>query len=277
MKKKILVCSIIRNQAHNIPTWYQLLNHLNFLLANQYDLYLSVYENDSLDDTKQLLKNADFSKFANYRLISENLGTQQFGSIWSIERLKNLAMYRQKCLDGFDLNQFEKIAYIESDIVYDPNWCQELILAKHPAQVGIVPDVYSAWSLRSFTNPKESMYLYDVCATRQTSKDICWNFQNEHNWTVNNIIKTNLGGVDGFCLFSLYSTFNCFCVYNVNPFIKNNIKWNYINPRINASNIQADDNRNYWIDSDTVVICEDFHKHGYHNILINKNCLVRHL
>lgn len=174
MKKKILVCTIMRNQEDNILTWR---NQLERLIQNcpEYDFTISVYENDSTDLTKEYLDSIRESFIIlniDFIIKCENIGTQKYGSVWSLDRIKNLANARQRCIDQVGHLNFDKIAFIEPDIEYDPNWCKELILAKHPEQASIVPHIYSAWSLRSSFHPKESSYLYDTCATRQTDKDV---------------------------------------------------------------------------------------------------------
>jgi hypothetical protein len=218
-------------------------------------------------------KNGPFSFILN----SENLGTKQYASIWSLDRLRNLAAYRQKAINQVGHLDFDKIAFIEPDVSYDPKWCSELINAKHPEQVGIVPDIYSGWSLRSERHPKESVFLYDTCATRQTKYDLCWEFGKENLWRGKSLIKTHISDIDSNCLHQVWSTFNCFCVYNIKPF-KEGLKWSYINKRLSNGQefINDGDYGSGWLDADTVVICEDFRERGHSNILINTNCIVRH-
>lgn len=273
--KNILICSIIRNQEHNLNFWYnQIFNLTKILKENNYNVSLSIFENDSQDKTKEILSNFDFSFLNLKKNESKNFGTIQYSSIWSYDRLKNLAFYRQQCLEGIDLTEFDKIAYIEPDIIYDPYWCSELVLANHLKSINIEPDIYSAWSLRSMKHPKESMYLYDTCATRYSEFDLNWDVAKENEIINKSLIKTYLSPIDSNCIHKVWSTFNCFCVYSSKPFIENNIKWNFINTRLDT---KQGSYHNGWLEADTVVICEDFHKNGYHNIYLNKNCIVRHI
>lgn len=276
MNKHVLICSIIRNQEKNLNLWYNQITTLaNILKQNNYELSVSIFENDSVDRTKDILNNFNFD-FANLKKIeSKNFNNEQYSSIWSYERLKNLAFYRQQCLENLDLNLFNKIAYIEPDIEYDPNWCKELILANHLKSINIEPDIYSAWSLRSLSHPKESMYLYDTCATRYLKEDLFWDVSKENEIINKSLIRTHISNIDSNCIHKVWSTFNCFCVYSSKPFIDKKIKWDFLNKRI-------DTNQGYyegrgWLDADTAVICEDFQENGYDKIFINKNCLVRHL
>jgi len=278
--KNILVCTIIRNQINNLDRWW---HQLHELVAHcpEYNFTFSIFENDSTDGTKEwLVKN--LSNQENVVFSSVDIGTRQYGSVWSVDRIKNLAHYRQKCLNQVNINIFNKVAYIEPDIEYDAKWCSELINARHPAQLGIVPDIYSAWALRSLNNPKESTFLYDTCATRQTKDDLVWNFESESKWRRETVQPTDLGGADSNCLHTLYSTFNCFCVYNSEAFktksSQSEVKWGYTNKGLNTNqtSFRDHDNNISWLDADTAVICEDFREKGYNKIYINTNCLVRH-
>lgn len=278
MKKRILVCTIMRNQEKNIYDWQRQLFRL-IEICPEYEFTISIYENDSTDKTKKLLSIIDWSQVDSPRLFSfsENIGTKQYDSVWNLDRLCNLANARQKCIDQVGHLNFDKIAFIEPDVEYDPEWCKELISAKHPEQAGIVPDIYSGWSLRSSAHPKESCYIYDTCAVRQTNKDACWNFENESVWRGKSLVKTRFSDIDSNCLHHVWSTFNCFCVYNAEPF-RRGIKWNYVNKRLNTGQEYIDDGDggSGWLDADTSVICEDFRRAGYGNILLNTNCLIRH-
>ena len=280
MKKRILICTIMRNQGANIDTWRRQLEEL-ILFCPEYEFTISVYENDSTDGTKAALdvivKNAPFFAFGDrFHVVCENIGTKQYGSIWNVDRLRNLATARQKCIDQVGHLNFDKIAFIEPDVEYDPKWCKELILARHPAQAQLTPHIYSGWSLRSSKHPKESHFLYDTTATRQTHKDVCWNFENESSWRGKSLIPTAFSDIDSNCLHFVWSTFNCFCVYDVEPF-KKGLEWDYQNYRLNTGQeLIKDGDIDTWLDADTSIMCEDFRAMGFNNIFLNTNCLVRH-
>lgn len=272
---------------------------LSALVRDEYEVTLAAYENDSTDGTGEWLHNTATNPLSvgipfPFHVFTQTLGTQQYGSVWSIDRIRNLAAARNKCLDIAEtvpgkLVQFDKIAYIEPDVSYDPEWCKELILARHPRAAGLAePHVYSGWSLRTTKHPKESVFLYDTCATRQSKEDSSWDFEHDGAgfWRGASLIKTDLGGVDNNCLHRVWSTFNCFCVYDATPFKEgkwdslypNGLRWGYVNKRFDPSGIRIEDGDygSGWLDSDTSILCEDMHKRGYNNILINTNCLIRH-
>lgn len=279
--KRLLICSIIRDCLPYLDRWFNQLLELQSICANEYDLYLSVYENDSEDGTdswlSELPKRASSFK-GKGAICCENLGTLHYRSVARLDRLRNLAAARQRCLDlagyKWGLAGFDKVAYIEPDVTYDPKWCSELILANHPRAAGVgEPDIYSGWSLRSEANPKESLLLYDTCATRQTEKDLCWNFANEHKWREESLVRTGLKDVHANSLHRVWSTFNGFCVYRMEPFLYG-AKWGCINQRLDTGWADLGDG---WLEADTTCICERFREMGYNGVYLNTNCLIRHL
>lgn len=281
--KKLLVCTIMRNAAPHVPHWAARLNELAEILQKYFgwETYLSVVENDSTDGTVHAFEDIKWGHSIKQRsFLTQTLGTFQYGSVWSLDRLRNLANARQECLsqaeERWGLATFDKIAYIEVDVQYDPMWCWELIVGAHFDAARLPqPDIYSGWSLRSMRNPKESQFLYDSCATRQDSTDTCWDFRKEYDWRANRLIQTYLSHENSNCLYPVWSTFNCFCVYNAAPFAdaNNPIKWGYINRRLDNGQQRIEDG---FLEADTVVVCEDFRARGMSGVYLNTNCLVRH-
>lgn len=284
--KRLLVCSILRNSRPHLDRWFGQLLRLQSLCADEWEMCLSVYENDSIDGTAECLVSLSKNAHAFMGKVivgSEKLGTPHYSSIWHPDRMRNLAMARQKCLDQanakWGLDSFQKVAYIEPDVAYDPIWCFELILARHLTVASIGdPDIYSGWSLRSEIHPKESVYLYDTCATRQTDRDTCWDFFKQQTWKDESLIKTHLNHFNSNCLHKVWSTFNCFCVYKMEPFLRG-ARWGWVNTRLNTGQqyINDGDNGSGWCEADTVCICERFRAMGYNGIYLNTNCLIRHL
>lgn len=274
-RKHVLICTIVRDVVKNLDTWASQLDALARFISEDYDVSFSIFENDSVDGSNEWLE-SNVCISDRVKLTTTKLGTLKYGSIWSYDRLRNLAAARQACLDQVgDLSKFDKIAYIEPDVTYDPKWCAELILARHPMAAGLgEPDIYSGWSLRSLDNPKESSFLYDTCATRQLDEDNCWHFAGESVWRESSLVQTDLGGHNNNCLHRVWSTFNCFCVYNAQPF-KDGLKWSYVNRRLNNGQSRVDNAG--WLEADTVAICEDFRTLGCNRVYLNTNCLIRHV
>ena len=293
--RRLLVCTIVRDALPHLDTWWHQLAELTKLVAGEYDVTLSVAENDSVDGSAGWLRlqydrwgdwHANWGPLLDgFHLSTQTLGTQRYPSIWSVDRLRNLATARQQCLDQVpDLAAFDKVAYVEVDCTWDARWCQELVLARHPLAAGLgEPDIYSGWSLRPLSNPKESVFLYDTCATRATKDDTCWDVTEQcGRWRGATVIPTDLGGPDSMCLHPVWSTFSCFCVYNAEPF-KRGVRWDYLNPRLDTGQPRygraGPDLQQHiegWLDSDTSVLCEAFRARGYDKVYLNTNCLVRH-
>ncbi len=280
--QRVLICTIMRNQRSHVETWLSQLTRLwEILVNNGYEVEMSVVENDSVDGTDRWLNSDALRSIPPFKwhISTDKLGTVQYGSIWSLDRLRNLANARQRCLDQVgDLTRFTKVAWVEPDVTYDPKWCAELILARHPRAAGLgEPDIYSGWSLRSEANPKESVYLYDVCATRATCYDTSWDITEANGtWRAKTVIPTDLGGADAMCLHAVWSTFSCFCVYNAEPF-KRGLKWGYLNKRLNTGQPWIDDGENSgYLEADTSQMCESFRANGFNKVYLNTNCLTRH-
>lgn len=280
----------MRNACSHLERYSDQLAGLREQLKGHYEVDVSIYENDSIDGTTEWLRTQDNAArlwdhvLGTQRtsvITTEKLGTQQYGSVWHIDRLKQLAAARQKCLDqvGDRLGTYDKVACVEVDCSWDPRWCSELILARHPLAAGLgEPDIYSGWSLRSETNPKESTFLYDTCATRATRDDLTWDVAEDGGrWRAASLIPTNLGGNDSNCLHRVWSTFNCFCVYNARPFIEG-IKWDWVNHRFDTGQGMVDgrDGHLAALEADTASLCETFRAHGHDQIYLNTNCLIRH-
>lgn len=290
--KHLLVCTIMRNARGHLERYNAQLAGLRAQLKGYYTVHVSIYENDSTDGTAEWLQQArDAGRLHAHcfpdqptqsTITTAKLGTQQYGSVWDIARLRQLAAARQACLDQArdQLLVADKVAFIEPDVSWDASWCAELVLAAHPKAAGLPePDIYSGWSLRSASHPKEAQFLYDTCATRATRDDLCWDISEAcGTWRGQSLVPTGLGGVHANCLHRLWSTFNCFCVYRAAPFAAG-LRWGYINTRFNPSGIYVDDgdHGSGWVDCDTAVMCERFRAAGYGGIYLNTNCLIRHL
>lgn len=227
-----LISTIVRNREKTLPVWYQQIKYL--ALNNPTDNFsLSIYQNDSTDASQSLLDGFDFSFLKDVKIQHEVLGTRYFGSVMSKERVENLAKARNKTLDVFtDLSLFDKIISIEPDVEYTDE-VSKLLHSEY--------DIYSGYS-----RMRGGAVLYDTWATRALS--------DHHNWgggVINNTIP-------------VWSTFNCFCVYNAKPFSEG-ARFHWFNKRFNQ------------YDCDTVVICEEFRERGYNLIYMNGSIKIEHV
>ena len=78
----ILICSIIRNQEPNLNLWYSQLIRLSKLIHG--DVYLSVFENDSSDQTKSILNSLSYP-FSSI-VTCKDLNKRFYGIVWSLDK-----------------------------------------------------------------------------------------------------------------------------------------------------------------------------------------------
>lgn len=297
----ILISTIVRNRESTLPLWLtQIRNLVSEDPSNNY--YLSIYENDSEDGSLELIKSFDYSFAKNYSVITEKLGTPQWHAhkegqkTWKGEgkevidgygdshpfwrnkfyyldgvfimstkdRVDMLANARNKSIYecGF-LEDCDYVLSIEPDIRYTPSEAlQHIILPfahnKNNKNYDILSgrsmselrpgDRFNASGNSSNTAPSDWHFLlYDSWATRRTKPQQEWDFD-----------------VDLEGIMPVWSTYNCFCMYNAAPF-KRRITFSGFNARLNK-----------W-DCDTSVVCEGFRSHGYNNIYMDCNFRVGHI
>ena len=239
-KQKVLIYSIIRNDERHLDNYYFRIKKLVKSFP-EYEFYLSLYENDSIDATKQKLFNSDLSMFAKVSVISENIGTKFYGPTKDADRVKNLANARNKALlaNNF-IDEVDYVLMIDIDMKFDIDVAKQLFSFKN-----IEPDfdIVSATSIRSGQ-------LYDSWATRESAKYDPKTKQLFETYRKEKYKK-------------YYSTSNGFCLYKAKPF-KDGVRYGYINKVTSEP------------DCEMVVVCQDFQKAGYKNIYIIHDALVYH-
>jgi hypothetical protein len=266
---KILICTIMRNRADDLAQWHRQIKELVTTdVANEY--FLSVYENDSTDGTWDVLKGLDFSFIQYVNIMTETLNTEYFGSVVSAQRVINLANARNKVIySSGSYHVADKIVFIETGITYrtaDAIAC----IAK-----SVHYDILSGLSIPSpidfdikTLDPATvlTISIYDCWATRLSP----------HSYWEQHV---NAGSQ---LITPVWSTFNCFCVYNAEPF-KAGISFGWPNTRVknmrvvpeNAALRQPTAEMAY-SDCDTAVVCENFHRNGYSKVAIDTSFWVGH-
>ena len=239
-KEKILICSIIRNEVKFIDAYHKRLTQM-IKTFPQYEFYLSLYENDSVDGTKQSLLSKDWTAFSGISIISENINTKDYGPVKDADRVKNLANARNKVVAGGNFIDFsDYVLMIDSDIAFDMDSAKKILEFKN-----IEPnfDIVSAASIRK-------KYLYDQWATRNDAeydphmRELYQKYRKEPYR-------------------KYYSTSNGFCLYRAQPF-REGVKFDYINTVTKQA------------DCEMVVVCQKFHQLGYKNIYIVHGAEVYH-
>lgn len=230
----ILICTIVRDRVNKLDQWLdQLMDVVEYNKDHSFDI--SLYENDSVDGTKKWIKHYfdnDSNNFFNKIWVkTENLGTRKFGSIAHEERVKLLADARNKCMDRVNIEDYDYVLWIESDVRYNPK------------DIKILLDECENWDILSGAS-YEGNRIYDTWATRLTDNEEWWSAAGKEDQLV-----------DSKGIIHVSSTFNCVCLYKAEA-IKKHTFSGY------SEKIQR-------FDCDTAVICEKFKANGYNKIGMN--------
>lgn len=239
-KEKVLIYSIIRNEAGFMDRYHSQLQKIVQTFPN-YEFYLSIYENDSNDGTKQKIFSKDWSFFNKVSIISENINTKDYGAVKDGDRVKNLSIARNRAIEANEmLDKVDYVMMIESDFRFNMHTVKQILDFKD-----IEPDfhIVSAISIRNG-------HLYDAWATRkkpQFEKGVPVLHPNYKNKPYD----------------KYYSTSNGICLYRAKPF-QEGARYGWINTVTGEA------------DCDTVVVCQDFIERGYDNIYILHNAEAYH-
>jgi glycosyltransferase involved in cell wall biosynthesis len=241
-KENILVYSIIRNRANNINRFHSQL--VKMVKSNpNFNFYLSIYENDSTDQTKQQLFLKDWSFFKGVSIITENIDTEYFESVKSAQRVENLSKARNKAIEaGGFLDKMDYVLMVEGDVMYSNDHAQELLNFKNKEPNF---DIVSTISLRK--NGKH----YDWWATRTSA------VYNTDKSEIEPDYESKQYG-------KYYSTSNGLCLYRAKAF-KEGVRHHWIN-KVTGE-----------FDCEMVVLCQGFHEKGYKNIYILYKAEAHHL
>lgn len=241
-KENILVYSIIRNRANNINRFHSQL--VKMVKSNpNFNFYLSIYENDSTDQTKQQLFLKDWSFFKGVSIITENIDTEYFESVKSAQRVENLSKARNKAIEaGGFLDKMDYVLMVEGDVMYSNDHAQELLNFKNKEPNF---DIVSTISLRK--NGKH----YDWWATRTSA------VYNPDKSEIEPDYESKQYG-------KYYSTSNGLCLYRAKAF-KEGVRHHWIN-KVTGE-----------FDCEMVVLCQGFHEKGYKNIYILYKAEAHHL
>lgn len=169
---------------------------------NEHDVEISIYENDSTDGTKKLLKKYTelLSKRCKTTLTTTNLGTEYLSGMKGA-RVRNIANARNACIEqASPTEQFDRIIFIETDVLYKPEDAATIV--HHDG------DIVSGYTTNAMGQ------FYDAWATRETSEETWWSQG----------IPTEKVDV--------WSTFNGICAYASKPF-QEGARFAGINPRTN--------------------------------------------
>jgi glycosyltransferase involved in cell wall biosynthesis len=240
-KENVLIYSIVRNIGSRLDGYHAQIKDI-VTKSPDYNFYLSIYENDSTDNTKQGLFSKDWSFLDGVSIITENINTKFYGSVKDATRVKNLAKARNKAIEaGGFLDKVDYILMVEGDNKFKTSAVRELLNFKN-----VEPefDVVSSVSIRPTGTH------YDWWATRTTP------IFNPNNSELDPEYRKKDYG-------KYYSTSNGLCLYRAKPF-QQGIRHGWINNVTNE------------FDCEMVVVCQNLQDAGYNNIYINYKALSFH-
>jgi glycosyltransferase involved in cell wall biosynthesis len=239
-KEKILIYSIIRNENQYMNSYHNKLIQIVKTFP-QFEFYLSIYENDSTDGTKQKLATKDWSFFKGVSIISEDIATEYFKSVKAEDRVKNLSIARNKAIEaGGFLDIVDYVMMVEADVEFDMDTVAKILNFKN-----VVPefDIVSGFTIRN-------RRLYDQWATRKQP------LYDENVYPIDKDYR--MKSYDKY-----YSTSNGICLYRAEPFCEG-IRHGWINKVSNE------------FDCEMVVLCQSFHEKGHSNIYIIHDAEIYH-
>jgi len=246
----ILIYSILRDNEKKMYKFFSQIISFVVNLQNRHNFYISLYENDSIDYTPQILKNFNYDGyFVDYSVITEKNNLPKFGSIVSEERVKNLAKARNIAVTAKEM--YKKVDYIlalDCDVEYPEGYVEELL---NWEKFNIKPDMFSGVAVRQLNQIEKKIanidsnivyFPYDIWSMRRNENEEwgCW----KKDYLENPISK-------------FYATFNGICAINAKPF-KDGARYDHFNKRLNK------------FDLEHAVLAEWFHANGYHEIYVNQ-------
>ena len=244
--KNVLICSIARDVAPVIDYTLSVIKRQAEKLADDYNISMSIFENDSVDNTVDLINGFDWEGVLDFTFTSETLGTQKFDSVVDKSRIDGIAFCRNACMKAVDLSKFDIVVWLDADYVQTEDCIKKLIEAVDSDKDGTA-DIASAYSLHADINRPE-MELFDKWATRAKPEHIWWH-------CVPHKLLPDVVDV--------YATFNGLCAYKAQPF-KDGLKF-------------VSGSKHNEVDVEHISICEGFADAGFGKIVMLKDVIVLHL
>lgn len=239
---KVLLCTIIRNREKYLDRWYNQIVRIKNSMPH-IEFGISVFENDSEDNSKKLLSSYDFSMFNDATISMAKYNMPYFIGGKIPNRVALLAYFRNRCISQTPfLNSYDYICFIEPDVEFSEETARKII--DHEKYYGRKFDIFSGKSVHPGTDR-----IYDSWGSRVNINRTDW-------------VDAEDEQIKG--LHEMHSTFNCFVMYNNKYFLNHQPWFSGSNPRTN------------WPDCDTVNICEAFRIAGMDQIFFDASLLVAH-
>jgi hypothetical protein len=239
-KPVILVYSIVRDEARYVDRYHKQLCDM-VKEFTEYEFILSIYENDSSDDTVNLINEKDWSAFKEFHFVSEKLNRRAFGSVKHSDRVKFLSIARNKAIEAKDfLEKADYVMMVEFDMRFDNSVVKQILDFKN-----LEPDFDIVSGLTVNNHP-----VYDSWATRKSARFTSHQEVRQYDFESKPYDR-------------YYATSNGICLYRAQPF-REGVRYGWINTVTER------------FDCDTVVVCQNFIKKGYRNIYIIHTAKIYH-
>lgn len=158
--ENISVTGLWRNSSEHIKRTLTSLESIEEVASASYFFY----ENDSSDDTKEILEEWLHSRTGS--MISENLELPKFGSVMSLERLMLMAYYRNKCASQLKDVETEYTLMIDTDVEFSRSDFEILLEEIKSLDCSMVVANTRQPQIRDFVTGASEDSFYDVSALK---------------------------------------------------------------------------------------------------------------
>ena len=132
----ILFCSLIRSKEPYLADWYNRIRGIK-ALQPYWNFNISLYENDSEDNSVPLINSFDWSWCDWFKLNSEKRDRKYYIST-ERKRIERLSSYRNMCVWQFgDLDSIDRIIMNDVDCSFDPKEAVEIGAKVLWGQIGV--------------------------------------------------------------------------------------------------------------------------------------------
>jgi len=167
---KITIISIFRDSEKNIDYCLEQLGRLEKNTNASFEYFF--YENDSKDNTKEILKKWINNKEG--KLICENLNTPKYGSIVDKKRFALLAEYRNKLLKAGKPFNSDYTLILDSDVYFPNNIIDQYLKYMNKDIAMITPNILQNVKCKMFDKNNDSYYDSLALLDKNKRKGMAW-------------------------------------------------------------------------------------------------------
>tara|TARA_R110000751_G_scaffold234606_1_gene336213 strand:- start:312 stop:1130 length:819 start_codon:yes stop_codon:yes gene_type:complete len=162
---KLTVISLFRDSTSYIGPTLDRLDVLN----TKYECDFYLYENDSKDNTQELLSAWMVNKEG--KLKSETLNAPSFGHVAQKDRMERMAYYRNTALEMAKPLKSEYTLLLDSDVEFDTNIISEYL--KHMKDDVVMTTPFIKQNIKCFMCKCGKRSYYDSYALRDSKNALC--------------------------------------------------------------------------------------------------------